>query len=75
MNKFHRFRIELSTRECREFYQGLFTTIQVRTEAGLSLRLSAQHVRHFMTASGVSGIFELQIDENNKFISLHKISN
>lgn len=75
MSQVYRFRIKLTAQECREFYQGLFTTIQVITEQGLSLRLAATHVRHFMSNNGVSGLFELHVDENNKFISLHKISN
>lgn len=75
MAQLHRFRIDLTARECREYYQGLFTSIQVHTEQGLRLRLPAHHVRAFMTANGVSGVFELYLDENNKFISLHKISN
>lgn len=75
MSKLYRFRVELSTRECREYYQGLYNKIQVTTHTGQSLSLPAHHIRPFIEPSGVSGLFELTISDQNKFVSLHKIAN
>lgn len=75
MAKIYRFRVELTARECREYYQGLFTKIQVTTHTGQTLSLAARHIRPFISAGGVSGLFDLTIDDNNQFISLHKIAN
>ena len=71
----YRFRIHLTARECREYYKGLFTSIQVQTYNGLRLQLPAHRIRPFITPSGVEGLFELKVDKNNKFISLQKIAN
>ncbi len=43
------------------------------SDVGISLQFPAHHIRSFMTSYGVSGRFELHLDENNKFIALRKI--
>ena len=73
--KVYRFRMYITPRECQEYYKGLFTSIQVLTHTGQTLQLPARHIRNFMTPSGVEGLFELHLDNNNKFISLQKIAN
>jgi hypothetical protein len=75
MDRRFRFRIDMTTRECREFYQGLFSAIQVTTHTGQTLSLPAHHIRPFIETKGVHGQFELTIDGSNKFVSLHKIAN
>ena len=73
MSKKYRFGIYLSARECQEYYQGLYTNIVVQTHTGLSLQLAAKHIRPFITREGVKGEFQLEVDDNNKFIGLTKL--
>ncbi|GAB2993598.1 DUF2835 family protein [Psychrosphaera aestuarii] len=72
-NRVFRFYLTLTNRECQEYYKGYYTSIKVMSDVGISLQFPAHHIRSFMTSYGVSGRFELHLDENNKFIALRKI--
>ncbi|MUH71662.1 DUF2835 family protein [Psychrosphaera haliotis] len=69
-----RFNLFLTHRECQEYYQGLYTSIKVMTDVGISVQFPAHHIRPFVTSLGVKGKFELYLNESNKFIALKKIT-
>lgn len=70
----YRFRLNLSYAECKEYYEGHYTAIKVMTHVGLTMQFPAHNIRNFVRSNGVNGLFELELDENNKFISLRKLS-
>lgn len=70
--KVFRFAINLSARECQEYYQGHYTSLKVMSDVGKTVMFPARHIRPFMTNSGVRGIFKLYLDEQNKFIKIEK---
>lgn len=67
------FYINLSTYEFLPYYQGRIKDIVVTTTLGKRVQFPAMHLRSYLTSSGVGGHFCLQT-ENNKFVSLKKIT-
>ncbi len=57
-----------------QYYQGHYQSIQVMTHVGLTMQFPAEHIRRFVTSNGVQGVFELTLDNTNKFISLRKLN-
>ncbi len=71
--KRHRFRLELTADEYLLYYRGHARAIIVHDEQGRSIQLPANSLRSFVTNSGISGRFELVLDDNNKLIELRRI--
>ena len=69
-----RFRIDIDANEWLRVYQGSAHRVRVRAENGQVIDFSAalmrQHVRH----DGVHGLFQVQLDENNRLISMQHLS-
>lgn len=74
MKKEFYFSLRLSPQEFLPYYQGHIDTIQVMTTQGISIRFPAMHLRKHLHSMGINGKFVL-ITENNKFLSLIKLSN
>ena len=71
MTKF-KFTLHLSAEEYLKYYEGRASAIQVRSHCGKLIRFSADKVREFVLSDGVHGTFEIQLDKNNKFLSIKK---
>ncbi|WP_206485596.1 DUF2835 domain-containing protein [Thalassotalea sp. G2M2-11] len=67
------FSINMSTQQYLPYYQGKVHSIVVTSNHGKRIQFPAMHLRKFLTSTGVSGFFCLET-ENNKFKSLHRIS-
>lgn len=74
MARFFRFQLSLTYEECRQYYEGTYVAIQVMAHTGQTVQFPAEHIRPFVTAQGVTGIFEMEVDQMNKFKSLKKLS-
>lgn len=74
MNRVYRFQLSLTLEECYQYYQGQYKSIQVLAHTGQTVQFPAEHIRAFVTPSGVQGVFDLEIDSNNKFKQLRKIN-
>lgn len=70
----YRFSINLSAQECKEYYQGLYTSVKVMSDVGKTVMFPAHRLRPFMTVNGVRGVFALYLDNNNKFVRLEKLN-
>ena len=68
------FNATLSYEQYLPFYQGSIKTIQVRDTHGRTIDLPAEHFRQFLTRDGISGFFELMVDQQGKFIWLKRIN-
>ena len=67
-----RFTINMPADTYRHYYAGHAHFIQVQGHDGRSLRFPAEKLRPYLSHRGVQGEFELEFDENNKFISLRR---
>lgn len=73
MKKEFYFSLRLSPQEFLPYYQGHIDTIKVVTTQGITIRFPAMHLRKYVHSMGIHGKF-LLITENNKFLSLRKLS-
>ncbi len=68
-----RFHLNLPAETCRKYYQGQVNMVQVQALDGQNLRFPAAILRPYLSHAGVSGLFELEFDENRRFISLQRL--
>ena len=69
-----RFKLAISARALRRYYQGHARTVHATTLDGRSLAFPAEHLRRFVSVGGVYGVFELHYDEHGRFVRLLKLS-
>ena len=62
-----RFSVRISAEEMQRYYAGTARVVVVRAESGRRLQFSAEHLRRFVSTSGVAGWFEIEYDETGKF--------
>jgi hypothetical protein len=68
-----RFRLNLSREEALRYYQGEASTVITRAENGQSISFPASHIRPFVNADGVRGLFRIRFDSRHKLQSLERI--
>ncbi|NOZ37393.1 MAG: DUF2835 domain-containing protein [Gammaproteobacteria bacterium] len=69
-----RFSLNLPAETYRRYYQGQANMVQVRSLDGQRLRFPAAILRPYLSHAGVSGLFELEFDENQRFVSLQRLA-
>lgn len=67
------FYMNVNREEALRYYQGTARAVVVTTTTGQKLRFPAEHIRSFIDQSGISGLFSIQFDSNNKLIGLKRI--
>lgn len=68
-----RFRLNLNREEALRYYQGQASTVIVRAENGQTISFPALHIRPFVDAAGVNGLFRIRFDSQHKLQSLERI--
>lgn len=68
------FTAKLSAEEVLGIYNGSIQKVIVLSESGLRIELNAMHFRAFTSSSGISGRFKILLDENNRMLSLTRVS-
>lgn len=68
-----RFSIHLSSEEFLLHYQGLAKALIVYAEDGRRVQLPAQNFRRHITRDGLHGRFEVELDDNNKLLSITRL--
>ncbi|VAX10510.1 hypothetical protein MNBD_GAMMA25-1420 [hydrothermal vent metagenome] len=68
-----RFHLNITVETYRHYYQGQVNEVQVRSLEGQNLRFPAAILRPYLSHTGVSGLFELEFDENRRFVSLQRL--
>lgn len=48
-------------------------TLLVTAENGQRIRLAATYLRPFLTQGGIIGRFKIELDDNNKIVSLKQV--
>lgn len=69
-----RFSMNIPREEAMRYYDGTVRFVIVYAENGQRIQFPAQHIRPFITQSGVQGIFSLSFDDNHKMIGIQRIS-
>ena len=64
------FSVSISYRDFLNYYQGYVDKVEVKETGGKILWIHARHFRPFLTPSGLSGHFRLELDGNGNFYSL-----
>ena len=68
-----RFRLRISTEKLEQFYRGDARMVRALSDTGLRIAFQAKHLRPFVTMRGVHGRFVMELDEDNKMLSLRKL--
>ncbi len=68
------FSINMPTETYRQYYKGQVNMVQVRSLDGQNLRFPAAVLRPYLGHAGISGLFELEFDENRRFVSLQRLA-
>ena len=66
--------IDFSYDEFLPFYEGRVKDVIAPGLDGKSVRFPAHTLRPYLTHSGIAGIFELRMDQNNRLLSCERIA-
>ena len=67
-----RFSLALTAEQYLAYYKGHAKVASVVTDTGHRIEFPAEHLRHFLTHTGINGRFEITFDEQNRFIDLQR---
>lgn len=70
----HHFWLKLNKKQWLRYYKGASNTVMVNSLKGLKIAIPARHFRSHTSYNGIEGFFELTLDEDNKFVSLKRLS-
>ncbi|MAV24695.1 MAG: hypothetical protein CMQ05_01070 [Gammaproteobacteria bacterium] len=66
--------ISIPAHEFIALYQGTKRDVQVIARDGTRVRFPANHLRQFVTRSGVEGSFRLEFSRDHRFLNISQIS-
>ena len=69
-----KFTLNISQDVLLSYYEGAARYVVVTAMDGRTIQFPANILRRFVSGDGVRGIFEMEFDENNKFVDLRRIS-
>ena len=69
-----RFALNIPQDALLSYYEGTARVVAVKSLDGRGIQFPANVLRHFVTSDGVRGIFEMEFDENNKFVDMRRVS-
>jgi len=64
------FALRISAEEMQRYYAGAARVVIVRAESGRRIQFSAEHLRQFVSSTGIAGWFEIEYDGKGKFIRI-----
>ena len=67
------FNINMTYDDFLPYYQGIINVVVVRSTEGQRIRFPAMHIKQYLMSTGIKGHF-CMYTENNKFVSLEKMS-
>ena len=68
-----RFVLNIPQEVLLSYYDGTARSVVVKSLDGRSIQFPANVLRQFVTSDGVRGLFEMEFDENNKFVGLRRV--
>lgn len=70
----YRFRLNITREEYQSYYAGAANWVVARAFEGETVRFPASFLRRFVSRDGVHGIFEMEVDADDKLISMRRLS-
>lgn len=67
------FRLNFTPDEYLPFYRGDLRWVVVRGEDGRRVRFPAEHLRGFVTDTGIQGRFAMRFNRENKFQGIRRV--
>ena len=55
------------------YYEGAARTVVVKSFDGRSIQFPANILRKFVNRDGIQGVFEVEFDEDNKFVNIRRV--
>jgi len=68
-----RFKLAISSDTFLAVYKGHAKNISTIALDGRRVEFSAEKIRQFLSHDGIYGVFEMEIDEENRFISIKRL--
>ena len=69
-----RFNLDILREEYLSYYAGAARWVVVRAFEGETVRFPASFLREFVSEDGVHGLFEMVVDDDDKLVSLKRLS-
>lgn len=73
MSQRARFDLNIPAKEMLAYYQGIARQVSVIAYDGRRIEFSAEKLRPFLRHSGINGVFELEFDDDHRFVALYCI--
>ncbi|GJQ60031.1 MAG: DUF2835 family protein [Candidatus Scalindua sp. AMX11] len=73
-HKRFQFSLHITPEDYVTYYEGVTTSVLVRTYCGKKVKFPASVLRQYVTQNGIRGIFEMEVDQNSKLVSVHKVN-
>jgi len=67
------FSLSISPDEYAAYYEGTVKYVLVKTHCGRNLQFPASVLRRFIRHNGIHGLFEIEVDKDNKLVNIRKI--
>ncbi len=71
--KRYRFSLNISPDTYSAYYAGAVKSVVVQTDAGKTVQFPAAILRQFLAHDGIHGVFEMEIDQNNKLVNFRRL--
>ncbi len=68
-----RFYVNVTHEEFLSIYKGTANALLVRAEDGRRIQIPANNFRKFVTAAGLQGHFEMELDGNSRLVNLTRV--
>lgn len=68
-----RFDMNIPAKQVLAYYQGIAQQVSIVAYDGRRIEFPAEKLRPFMDHWGVRGVFELEFDDQHRFVALHRI--
>ena len=73
-NRIFRFKLTISRDEYLSYYAGAAQWVIAKSFEGETVKFPASFLRRFVSEDGIDGIFEMAVDENDKLLSMRRLS-
>lgn len=67
------FSLYLSSEQYLAYYQGAAKYVSVMANNGQRIEFPAEHLRPYLSHNGISGCFEIEFDQQRRFVALRAI--
>lgn len=65
--------LHISPDEYKKLYAGVAQNVNARARDGRRIQFPASSLRPYLRPSGITGTFQILIDENNKLIQINRL--